>query len=116
MLAKTALTIVLLTFAIPNVGMSGVMMRSFESKTSVSASTGDETPLRKEQDRCAYSTSMKGNVANSLAMTPINSQAVGVEPELFFNAKPPLISSYGFAKWQFVPNSPVFKIPKVPIV
>lgn len=114
MLAKTLPTLLLLLFTIPNIGMSGVMMRSFDSKVTVSASTGDEEAPIDRHDYLKNAPSMKGVLSSSVTISSTNSNGL-VSQFLFTGVIPSLESIHELLEWRFVPEPPMWKIPKVPI-
>ena len=110
--------IVLLFTVIPSIGMAGVILDDFEVEgTSISASAdGDETPQPAAPNRLNEHREMAGMSSLSVNMTSSSSTAICGSTVLLVKPVPPLESSYGLAEWQFIPDSPVFKIPRVPIV
>ena len=120
MFARLSLTAALLVTVIPSFGMAGVIIdgSAFEAnnESSISASLGgDETP---EPD---YPVQLKEHrETEGLSSLPVNttsssSMAIRGSTVFLFKPVPPLELSYGFDEWRFVPDSPVLKIPKVPI-
>jgi hypothetical protein len=112
------LTIALLLSVIPSFGMAGVIIDATQfSQSSVSASPdADETPEPDSPQRLNSARNMFGMAANSVTTVSHSSNAIGGWPVLFVKTIPPVESVHGLGEWLFVPDSPVLKIPKVPIV
>lgn len=113
MLAKNLSIIVTLVLAIPNIGMSGVMIGNFESTTSAPASTRDKALLPKDQNYWDDAPDMKG-VVSSL-VTNVSSNAIEHLTRRSVKTPPRLIFTYGLREWQFIHDPPAKKILKVPI-
>ncbi len=99
--------------------MAGVIVGEFDVKTQASMSASpdaDEPAAPDNPDRWNTRQTMSGIASNSVTTISSSPNVIRSWPVLFFKPVPPLESSYGFDEWQFVPDSPVFKIPRVPIV
>jgi hypothetical protein len=120
MFTRLSLTAALLVSVIPSFGMAGVITCAWESVPSngqsISASLADDaTPEPDYPERLKEHREMAGLSSVSVNTISNPSTAIHGSTVLFLKPVPPLESSYGFDEWQFVPNSPVFRIPRVPI-
>lgn len=119
MFARLTLMIAIL-FPIPTLGMAGVIVDVFafeaSHETSISASLGgDETPESESPKRLQEHRELAGLSSSSVITTSSSSTAIHGSTAFLFKPMTLLESKYGFTEWQFVPDSPVFKIPRVPI-
>ena len=118
---RLLLTIAFLVTIIPSYGMAGVIIDgsecSLSNESSISAGLGDdETPAPSQPQVLKNHREMAGMSSQSVNTTSSSSTAIHCSTELLIKPKPPLESCYGFDEWNFIPESPVFKIPRVPIV
>ena len=100
--------------------MAGVIIddSAFEAnnESSISASLGgDETPEPDYPQRLHEHREMAGLSSLPVNTTSGSPTAIRGTTELMLKPVPPLESFYSFDEWLFVPDSPVFKIPRVPI-
>lgn len=112
------LTIALLLSILPSIGMAGVVYDATQfSQCSVSSSSdADETPETDCPQRLNTARNTLGMTVNSVTPVSSSSIAIGGWPVLFVKAIPHIESRFGFEEWLFVPDSPLSRIPKVPIV
>ena len=113
--------VALLVTAIPSIGIAGVIFDDSELASSkgaaISASLDcDETPEPDPPVRLNDHRETAGMSSLSVNMTSSSSTAIRGSTILLFKPVPPLESTYGFDGLQFIPDSPAFKIPRVPIV
>ena len=117
-LHRLTLNIALLVFVIPSFGMAGVIVDShaISVEQSISASLGDQTPAPSHPEQLITERNMFGMTSSSVTTTSSSPNAISGWPVLFVKVNPPVESIYALSEWLFIPDSPVLKIPKVPIV
>jgi hypothetical protein len=121
--SRLSLTLALLvSSAIPSIGMAGVItdarvLFGCSHGTSISASLGsDATPQPDYPQQLNEHRETAGVSHVSVNLTSASSTAIRGLTVLLYKPVPPLESFYGFDEWRFIPDSPVFRIPRVPIV